>query len=64
VSSASGELDACREVGDPLLGECDVDAVSEVSSASSWASEPFLDLAPIKLFLCLNFSSQLVLRPA
>jgi hypothetical protein len=64
MSSADGGLDACWDVGDPLLGECDVDAVREVSSASSWAREPFLDLAPIKLFFSLNFSSQLVLSPA
>jgi hypothetical protein len=64
VSSAGGELDACWDDGDALLGECDVDAVREVSSASSWAREPFLDLAPIRLCLSLNFSSQLALSPA
>jgi len=52
------------EVGDTLLGECDVDAVTEVSSASSWTSELFLDLAPIKLCFSLNFSSQLAVSPA
>ena len=46
-----------------MFGVCDVDAVKEASSASS-ASELFLDFAPIKLFFILNFSSQLVLRPA
>lgn len=64
LSSAVGELNVRGEVGDALFGECDVDAVTEVSSASSWTSELFLDLAPIKLFFNLNFSSQLVLSPA
>lgn len=36
--------------------------MNETSSASSGASELFLERAPIKLFFNLNFSSQLVLK--
>lgn len=61
-SSAGGELKACCDVGEALFGVCEFDAVNEASSASSGASDPFLDRAPIRLCFSLNFSSQLVLR--
>lgn len=48
------------EVGEMPPGVCALDGGLDVPSLSS-AIEPFLDFAPIKLFFCLNFSSQLVL---
>ena len=48
------------EVGEMAPGVCALEGGLEVPSDSS-AIEPFLDLAPIRWFFCLNFSSQLVL---
>lgn len=43
-------------------GVCTFEGGFDVPSDSS-AIEPFLDLAPMRWFFCLNFSSQLVLLP-
>lgn len=48
------------EVGEAAPGVCTFDGGFDVPSDSS-AIEPFLDLAPMRRFFCLNFSSQLVL---
>lgn len=48
------------DVGEMPPGVCTFDGGLEVPSDSS-AMDPFLDFAPIRLFFCLNFSSQLVL---
>jgi hypothetical protein len=48
------------EVGEMAPGVCTFDGGFDVPSDSS-AMEPFRDLAPIRWFFCLNFSSQLVL---
>lgn len=48
------------EDGEMPPGVCTLDGGFDAPSDSS-AMEPFLDFEPIKLFFCLNFSSQLVL---
>lgn len=48
------------DVGEIAPGVCTFDGGFDVPSDSS-AIEPFRDLAPIKWFFCLNFSSQLLL---
>lgn len=47
------------EQGDISLGVCALDGGFDGSESS--AMDRFLDLAPIKLFFCLNFSSQVLL---
>lgn len=56
-----GEPSACGDVGETPLGVCEFDAAAEPVSESSGAREPFRDLAPMRLFLSLNFSIQLAL---
>jgi hypothetical protein len=48
------------DVGEIAPGVCTFDGGFDAPSDSS-AIEPFRDLAPIKWFFCLNFSSQLLL---
>lgn len=61
AETESGEGDTpLGEVGEIPPGVCTLDDGFEAPSESS-AIDPFLDFEPIKLFFCLNFSSQLVL---
>jgi hypothetical protein len=48
------------EVGETAPGVCTLEGGFDAPSDSS-AIEPFRDLAPMRWFFCLNFSSQLVL---
>lgn len=52
------------EVGEVPFGVCESDAAADMSSASSGASDPLRDLAPMRLFFSLNFSIQWELRAA
>jgi len=58
----TGDADArpLGVVGDISLGVFELDGGLDTPSDSS-IMEPFLDLAPMRLFFCLNFSSQLLL---
>jgi len=55
-----GDTPPPGEVGEMAPGVCALEGGLEVPSDSS-AMEPFLDLAPMRWFFCLNFSNQLVL---
>jgi hypothetical protein len=48
------------ELGDKAPGVCTFEGGFDVPSDSS-AIDPFLDLAPMRWFFCLNFSNQLLL---
>lgn len=48
------------DVGEIAPGVCAFDGGLDAPSDSS-AIDPFLDLAPMRWFFCLNFSNQLVL---
>ena len=61
MEMGEGEGSPLAEIGDTPLGVPEFEAGLEASPASSAAKELFLDLAPIRLFFCLNFSSQLLL---
>lgn len=61
AETLSGEGDTpVGDAGEMPPGVCTFDGGFEVPSDSS-AIELFLDFAPMRLFFCLNFSSQLVL---
>ncbi len=55
-----GDVKPLGEIGENPLGVCEPESALKPPS-ESLASDPFLALAPGRLFFCLNFSSQLVL---
>ena len=61
MEMGDGEGSPFADTGDTPLGVPELEAGLEASPASSVAKELFLDLAPMRLFFCLNFSSQLLL---
>lgn len=60
-STGDGDPTPCGEDGDRSFGLWADDAMLEMFSASSGAKELLRDRAPIRLCLCLNFSSQFAL---
>lgn len=59
-----GDVKPLGEMGENPLGVCEPEVQFDstlMAPSESLASDPFLDLAPGRLFFCLNFSSQLML---